>query len=93
MREQKIQHFDSRMSTHYLIHELPVVHMHAPQPSYITNKLPGPVCVAHQHHSSVQLCKTIKPIQMTIVKFNMKAVTIMIMMIGINWDQGGPPAS
>lgn len=59
MREQKKSHFDSCTSMHYLIHELPVVDMHAPKPSYITNELPGPGCVAHQHHSSVQLCKRV----------------------------------
>lgn len=66
---------------HYLVHELPVVHMHASQASNITNELPGPVCVAHQHHSSVQLCKRGKTIKMTLNKFEMKVVTMMIMMI------------
>lgn len=66
---------------HYLIHELPVVDMHAPQLSNIPNELPGPVCVAHQHHSSVQLCRRVKTTQMTLIKSKMNVVTMMIMMI------------
>jgi len=66
---------------HYLIHELPVVDMHAPQPSNIPNELPGPVCVAHQHHSSVQLCKRVKATQITIIKLEMKVVTMMMIMM------------
>lgn len=55
---------------HYLIHELPVVDMHAPQPSNIPNELPGPVCVAHQHHSSVQLCKRVQTVMTIILNYN-----------------------
>jgi len=58
-----------------------VVHVHAPQPSNITNELPGPVCVAHQHHSSVQLCMRTRIIKKK--KKNNKTIVIVIIIVVI----------
>ena len=40
----------------YLIHKVPMIDMHFAESGHIINELTRPVCVAQQHHSSVQLC-------------------------------------
>ena len=50
--------FDACLGEADLVHELPVVDMHLAKTRHIINELARPVCVAQQHHSSVQLCNT-----------------------------------